>query len=264
MSAPGRSTSYSFGDNVVAADRLALVAEVFAPTSAALLAPFAPHRVDLAVDLGCGPGHTTRLVAEQTGACRTVGLDASSAFVGSARRAALSTVEYLVHDVTDTPFPVQSADVLHARFLLAHLPGPASLIERWCAQLAPGGRFFTDETERIDTTVETFSLYERTARSMVASRGADLQVGAVIRDLPAPRGATIVHSAMVEARPPTSVVARLFGMNLATWRRDPFVVDNVAPEIIDRLERDLSALEASDATDELTFCNRQVVYERTG
>jgi SAM-dependent methyltransferase len=247
----------------VAGDRLALVADVFGPTSARLLEAAAPARVDLAIDLGCGPGHTTRLVAVHTASRRTVGLDSSAAFIERARHSTDDTIEFEVHDVTTTPFPTPWATLLHARFLLAHLPDPALLLDRWCGQLEPGGRLVTDETERIDSDVETFALYEATARSMVAHYGADLQVGARIRDLPPPRGTNLVSSQLVEVRPPTATVARLFGMNLATWRHDPFVAEHVPVDLIERITRGLAELARSDATDQLTFCNRQIVYERS-
>jgi hypothetical protein len=57
---------YTFGDTSLAARRLALLADVFEPPSRAFLAEFtrvAGDQLDLAVDLGCGPGHSTRLVA---------------------------------------------------------------------------------------------------------------------------------------------------------------------------------------------------------
>jgi SAM-dependent methyltransferase len=182
--------------------------------------------------------------------------------VERARHEGWPSVEFVLHDVTETPFPVGPASLVHARFLLAHLPDPADLIQRWCTQLAPGGRFVTDETERIDTEVEVFSLYEETARAMVANRGANLQVGAITRDLPAPRGTKLISSEISEVRPPTAVVARLYGMNLATWRRDPFVVEQISPDRIERIARGLAELEHSDGSNELTFRNRQVVYER--
>jgi trans-aconitate 2-methyltransferase len=69
---------YAFGDSAPAARRLGLLADVFEPPSRAFLAEFtrvAGDQVDLAVDLGCGPGHSTRLVASVVGARRTLGLD---------------------------------------------------------------------------------------------------------------------------------------------------------------------------------------------
>jgi hypothetical protein len=57
---------YAFGDTSLAARRLALLADVFEPPSRAFLEQFAgpvssgAEPLDLAVDLGGGPGHSTR------------------------------------------------------------------------------------------------------------------------------------------------------------------------------------------------------------
>ena len=253
---------YTFGDNAMAGDRLALLAAVFAPSSERVLRIATRRSDQVAVDLGCGPGHTTALLAQVSGATRTIGLDVSESFVDRARRDRSATLEFAVHDVTRTPFPTPSPDLLLRGFLLAHLPDPTTLIAAWCAQLAPGGRFVTVETERIDTSVEPFAIYEATARSMVAHHGANLQVGALTRDLAPPKGTRILHSELVTVEPSTAEAARLYGMNLATWRHDPFIVGSVPPAEIDRLARELADLEHSDAANELTFCNRQVIYER--
>lgn len=84
-----RVLDYAFGDNEIARRRLMLLAEVFNPSSRPLLVEHVPPRAHLVLDLGCGPGATTRLVAEVTGADRTVGLDSSSSFLAAARRITL-------------------------------------------------------------------------------------------------------------------------------------------------------------------------------
>jgi trans-aconitate methyltransferase len=253
---------YTFGDSTTAGDRLALLAHVFGPSSEALLRRAAPPATALAVDLGCGPGVTTALLARASGASRTVGLDSSEAFVAQARRHHDGKLEFAVHDATRTPFPTPRVDLLFARFLLAHLPNPTAVVDAWCSQLTAGGRFVTDETEHIDTAVDTFTFYEAMARSMVAHYGANLQVGGVTRDLPPPRDTTVIHSELTEVRPTTAVVARLYAMNLATWRHDPFIVESVPSHEIERLAGELAGLEESNGTNELAFCNRQVIYER--
>jgi hypothetical protein len=60
----GGVAPYAFGDSVPAARRLALVAEAFEPSSRAFLERFAGATPALAVDLGCGPGHTILLLDE--------------------------------------------------------------------------------------------------------------------------------------------------------------------------------------------------------
>ena len=84
------ASDYAFRDGDAAAARLAMVARLFDPSSRAfvaraLSASAAPVR--LAVDLGCGPGNTTALLAEVSGAARTVGLDESEHFLAEARSA---------------------------------------------------------------------------------------------------------------------------------------------------------------------------------
>src|SRR5690349_3152130 len=87
-------TSYTYGDSALAGDRLALLASIFEPTTAAFLraAAMPPDRwpatdpvthrrlgpgPDVALDLGCGPGFTSRLIGEVVAPARVVGFDFS-------------------------------------------------------------------------------------------------------------------------------------------------------------------------------------------
>jgi hypothetical protein len=54
----------------------------------------------------------------------------------------------------------------------------------------------------------------------------------------------------------------MYGMNLTTWRHDPYVAERHAPETIDRLAADLTALASGPRTSELTWGIRQAVFER--
>ena len=79
------SDKYTFGDSDRAAERLALLAEVFRPTTETFLRARGPAAPSLAVDLGAGPGHTTALLAEVLGPARTVAIERSPAFAARAR-----------------------------------------------------------------------------------------------------------------------------------------------------------------------------------
>ena len=81
------ASRYTFGDSDLAVRRMDLVAQVFEPTSRALLAAAVPAGVDVALDLGCGPGHTTRLLAAVARPRRTVGVDGSERYLAHARAA---------------------------------------------------------------------------------------------------------------------------------------------------------------------------------
>jgi trans-aconitate methyltransferase len=130
---------YAFGDTAPAARRLGLLADVFEQTSRAFLTRVAGRSPRLAVDLGCGPGHTTRLLAAVLWPRRTIGLDQSASFVTLAAAGAPPEVEFAVHDVTVVPFPCRPADLVFCRFLLSHLADPPGLARRHdrAAPLAP-------------------------------------------------------------------------------------------------------------------------------
>jgi SAM-dependent methyltransferase len=162
---------YVFADTDVAERRLGLVAEAFAPATTAFLRDVVPRVRALAVDLGCGPGHTTRLLASVLGRARTVGLDGSPRFIAAARAAGGDPVEFIVHDVTTVPFPTPPADLVYCRFLLSHLRQPAAALARWATQLAPAGLLLVEEVETIDTTLPVFRRYLRIVDEVLAAAG---------------------------------------------------------------------------------------------
>ena len=125
---------YTFGDTDVAAQRLRRLASVFAPGSARLLESLADPGGALALDLGCGPGYTTELVATHVPAARVIGLDQSPRLLEQAREARQSErVSFEQADVSKPPFTVPAADLLYSRFLLTHLREPAQIIEAWAS-----------------------------------------------------------------------------------------------------------------------------------
>jgi SAM-dependent methyltransferase len=228
---------YTFGDGDLAAERLALVAEIFDPVSRELLASaVAPGPgPGLAVDLGCGPGYTTRLVADVCRPARTVGLERSEHFADLARRRHSGpTVEFAVHDVTRVPFPVGPADVVFARLLLAHLPDPLGLVARWRSQLAPGGVLVLDEIESMTTPPGPLRRYEDLVVALVAAEGGAMYAGPILAQL----GGGRCPEVDVDA----AAAARMYGMNLATWRHEARRRDLAGDAELDRLADDLAEL----------------------
>jgi trans-aconitate 2-methyltransferase len=214
---------YAYGDSDLAAERLALVATVFEPTTRVFLEAAAARSPALAIDLGCGPGHTTRLLDEATGAARTLGLDASTSYIERAREDAPARISFAVHDVTDTPFPDGPADLVFARLLVAHLADPAGTIARWATTLTERGRILIDDLEAIDTDDVVFRGYlDEVAIPVVRAQGARLLVGPTLHSLPDPDGTRRMHDEVAPMTPPAPVTARIFGMNLAvlTERRE--------------------------------------------
>lgn len=231
---------YTFGTTPDAAHRLDLLADLFAPRTRDLLTrlvPRDPERpVRHAVDLGCGPGHTTRLLHELTGAVRTTGVERSPDFLTLARAAPVDGVAYVHADATRAPLPVDAAEVVHARFLLTHLADPVAALRVWGAALAPGGRLLVHEVASLHSEDPVLHRYYELVAALQRSHGQALDIGARMADLGAQAGLRVEHAAAVPWHPGTAAMAALHVINLRTWRHDPFVARTTGPDELDALD----------------------------
>ena len=99
-------------------------------------------RVDLSfppaiVDLGCGPGNSTELLAERFHGATLTGVDSSLAMLSEARRR-LPGVDFVEGDAGrwQPPHPV---DLIFANAVLQWVPDHATLLPRLFGLLRPGG-----------------------------------------------------------------------------------------------------------------------------
>ena len=255
----GTMTRYTYGDSELAGDRLALVARLFRPTSAAFLEAAAPRGVEVAVDLGCGPGRTTALVHETVGAGRKIGIDRSESFAVRAGRD-VPGLAFLAADVATGILPVASAGLVYARLLLAHLSRPVAVIERWSTTLTIGGRILVDDLEAIETDDEVFRSYlDDVALSVIRAQGGALLVGPELHGAQDPLGLARVHDAVAVFTPTAEETARVFGMNLAVLTER----GEVGPQ--PRLAAALAAIAAGDRPAvEVRWHVRQLAWERSG
>jgi ubiquinone/menaquinone biosynthesis C-methylase UbiE len=112
----------------------------------ALLLPLLPPAPASVVDLGCGTGSLSVLVAQA--GHHVYGLDLSSEMVAAAARkgeAAGVVVDFAQGDAGRPPYPDASFDVVLARHVLWALPDPAAAVDRWVRLLSPGGRMLLVE-----------------------------------------------------------------------------------------------------------------------
>jgi len=251
---------YTFGDSEPAAVRLRLLSEVLAASSSALLGAGVGARPGLAVDLGCGPGYSTALVAAASDARHTVGLDRSATFV-SAAAARFPALRFARHDVTQLPFPTPVPDLVFARLVLAHLPDPAAQVGRWAGGLAVGGRLLVEETEWIEAADPVLADYETRVRAVVAHQGAPTTAGPLLADLADGRGIRLLDNRVRVVSVPVATAARIYELNLASWRHDPYAAEHYAPDELDGLAAGLRDLAARSPGD-LTWGVRQLVLTR--
>jgi len=255
--------SYAFGDSPQAAQRLALVAQVFEGPSRTFWRLFAPAAPRLALDLGCGPGHTTRALAQSVTPAHTVGVDSSAEFLAAAERIASPGVRYLRHDVTLLPFPMPAADLVVCRFLLSHLQESSRVLASWAELLAPGGRLLVEEVESIATDCPVFKRYLALVAATLEGQGQELYVGPTLDRAGTPEGLERLCSRVVEHRVGTIDAARMFGMNLHALAQNSRALAREGEHGLAELAQELRSLGASaSAAFENRWGLRQLAFQR--
>lgn len=255
---------YSFGDSDLAAHRLEVLADVFASTTVAFINEMVTDKPRVAVDLGCGPGYTTHLLARLLPCERVVGLDKSEHFIALAQQTATDRVSFRLHDVAAVPFPIDSIDLLFGRYLLSHLKDPQGMIMDWITQLTPKGVLLVEEPESIQTRNSVFRQYLDIVEAMMDDRGASLYVGKMLDRLKRTDDLKQRISGVRPLSVHTHRAAAMFYLNIQTWKHQPFVKENYSASTIDQLESELESLAArSESEIEIQWGLRQIVFERT-
>lgn len=113
----------------------------FGPVADGLVRAVAPQQGERALDLGCGRGAVTTLLADAVlpGGSVTA-LDVSPAMAAHTSALLGDRVEVVVGDATDPALPAHAYDVVLSSLVLFFLPDPAAALARWVGLLAPGGR----------------------------------------------------------------------------------------------------------------------------
>lgn len=256
------ANQYTFGDNLRASARLCRLAEMYDPESRDLLRRSGINAPGLAVDLGCGPGWSTRLLQDTLKPGRTAGLDASPVFVEEAR-ARHADLEFKVHDIVSVPFPIDSPDVMFCRFLLTHLRSLGEVLAAWAGVAAPWGLLVVHETESLEASHPALRLYYRLLEQLQRHHGQMLQVRAVLENEFAGSGWRLVESQRRLRERPAADMAELHLANLRTWRDDEYARRAFDSDEIAALETSLGRI-ASRREDGGVVVNaaRQIIAQR--
>ena len=254
---------YAFGDTILAAKRLFLLGETFSESTRVFMRESVDTRLEMAADLGCGPGYTTHLLADTLSPCHTVGLDNSESFVGLAQSTASDTVSFLLHDITTGPFPSAPYDLLFSRFVLTHMRNPKAIVDLCGTQLNAQGLLLIEEVEYIDTTNPVFNAYINIQQAMLAEQSNLLYIGPKLDEIAdwvsLKRRSSEVRTVAV----PANNAAAMFHMNLGVWQHNDFVQRFHERSELDQLEISLAAIaSAPDDTRPVEWGLRHIVMER--
>jgi trans-aconitate 2-methyltransferase len=133
---------YTYGTSQKAAERLEEIAGFFNPLAVQFIRNHLEKPAQSGIDLGCGPGFTTNMLAEALNCSNICGLDISGNFLSRAQ-SRFKQLQFIKHDITKTPFPV-SGEIIYGRLLLSHLSNIVVLVNQWATQLPKSGTLFIE------------------------------------------------------------------------------------------------------------------------
>jgi ubiquinone/menaquinone biosynthesis C-methylase UbiE len=235
---------YLFAGKETAAKRLEKLNEVFSRSSEVFVKSNIKNKINVCIDLGCGPGGTTRSLASWINPVECTGLDNSEYFILRAQKLSENcpAIKYKLHDVTKIPFPAKKADLIYARFLLTHLENPVECMKKWSTQLNPGGMLLIEETEYIKTNVPVFQKYLAVVERMLDSNKNLLYVGKLPDDSRYEPEFSEKFSEIRKVSAAVKDAAGIFLLNIPSWKNNEFIRENYSDPEIMEMENELSKL----------------------
>lgn len=137
------------------------------------------------LEIGCGQGLRTRLMAEWAPDAAVVGIDRDNAFVEAARQeartAGLQNLAFLHADLHALPFAERSFDFIYARLVFINLPDARPVLKMLRPLLRPGGRILVEDADRdcmfFEPAPDSFAAYWRRIQAGQRRHGGDPNVG---------------------------------------------------------------------------------------
>lgn len=186
--------------------RLNLLARTMGPTTRFHLADAGVRDGMTCIDVGCGGGHVTQILAEMAGPSgRVVGIDFDAVKLAAARAeaeaAGFRNVEFREADVLH--WRESSAyDVVYGRFILSHLPDSPRVLANMRRALRPSGVVVLEDIDFsggfCHPENDGYRRYCELYRAVVQRRGGDADLGKRLFELTCAAGFRDVHVRVVQ------------------------------------------------------------------
>jgi ubiquinone/menaquinone biosynthesis C-methylase UbiE len=146
------SKDYMLAQGAADVDRLALINQLYGPTSESLLLEAGLKPGMHVVEVGCGSGNMTCWLAERVGTSgRVTGVDASPDSLEQAKRQAsrrgLLNIDFHLGDVNCLSLPKAFADIAYCRCVLMHLRSSENGLRQMRELVRPGGSVVCEELD---------------------------------------------------------------------------------------------------------------------
>jgi SAM-dependent methyltransferase len=176
---------YIIRGGVAGRERLRLLATVMAPTTEELFDRVGIPAGARCLDVGCGGGDVTAILARRAHRGHVVGVDVDDTKLELCRREAAeagrTNVSFRHEDVTQPGPADERFDVIYARFLLTHLVDPAKAVVALAARLAPGGALVVEDIDHSacfsHPDSAAYRTYVRVYSDAARGRGCDPDIG---------------------------------------------------------------------------------------
>lgn len=177
--------AYSIQGGDEGSKRLDILCRTLEKSTGAFLANANLNKVERALDLGCGNGKVTAVLAEKmSDNGQVLGVDISKQNIEIATHyAKTKAIQNMAFETLDA-YKLNSKnayDLIYSRFLLSHLPHPEMVLAKVLSALKQGGRLLIEETDFSGhfcyPKSTYFDQYVGLYQALLKKRGADANLG---------------------------------------------------------------------------------------
>jgi SAM-dependent methyltransferase len=245
---------YVFRGGDAGRERLRVLARVVAPSTGDLFARLGISDGWRCLDVGCGGGDATVVLARLVHPAVVTGLDVDESQLAIARReaeaAGIDNVEYRFGDAAQPDeWHGDGFDLVYARFLLTHVPAPEPVLDALVARARPGGLVVVEDIDvegsfcappsaAFDRYVEWYAKAHR-------ARGGDPTIGRRLPMMLRRAGLTDIGTNVAHPAGMSGDITLIAPLTLAA-ATESIVANGVATAVdVERLQVDLDALSAN-------------------